>query len=340
MQNLHVKKIILLLACTLFSASALADSDPIADAYLKDIDTNSQVINSSTAGTNSNTAAISSSTADIDTNSLAIAQTLTDTNTSDQTIWSALYWIEQFTYMIFVDVNTWILQDTSKTTIQLQGLLTNFVNAFTTNLTAQNHMQTQINNEVFGSSGGTNTAPTNINDLTYTTFLNTPYFSPDPRSTNDTPYTPQMAAYAYTKNASAVTIPHLAPQNTWTGRANDQVRYSTAYNTVMAVQSFNAYVLSQLYSEYNDGSPLTTAQTNLITMASGSSWFATVASENIGYVLRQLLMFSSQEFVLLNQLYNTENKLLEVQAMTNSLLIVQNMTNEGLLITRASGQVK
>jgi hypothetical protein len=110
------------------------------------------------------------------------------------------------------------------------------------------------------------------------------------------------------------------------------------YNTVMAAESFNGYVLANQYAESQTNNGLSQAQLSLVTQASSSDWIANVASEQMGMVFRQLLMFESQLYVLMTQMLQTQKQLLIAQAMTNALLIATNQMNEGILASKAQGQ--
>ncbi len=260
---------------------------------------------------------------------------------SSANLWGNTNAIEQSAAMMVIELNSWLLQDTSQPTADLQSSLGALTNAMTQNQANVLSLQTQLTNDFFNAQGNVSqsTLPY-ANDLSFETLLGQPYFQPDPRNVNPPQGTPPVnPAYNYLKNASALTVTHPMPAASWRGNPQDLQRYSNYYNTIMAVQSFNAYVLSQLYEDSITGSPFSKAQTTLLTTASGSSWFSTVASENIGFVLRQILMFSSQSFVLLSQLLTTQNQLLQSQAMTNSLLVLLNQNNEALLIAKATGQV-
>jgi membrane-bound inhibitor of C-type lysozyme len=100
------------------------------------------------------------------------------------------------------------------------------------------------------------------------------------------------------------------------------------------VQTFNGYVLSQLYEDVKNG--VAAAQTTLINQASDpANWFATITTESIGAVLRQTLMYQSQSYIVLTQLLQTEKMLLAAQTMNNTLLVLSNQSNESFMLRKA-----
>lgn len=194
-------------------------------------------------------------------------------------------------------------------------------------LAGQSAMQSKLNLDLL--TGATRDNLPYANDLVYSSLLGTFFYSTDPRG-KPPAINPQ---YNYIKNAAGVTIPHVIPANGWGGSKAEQAKYHAYYNTAMAVESFNAYVLS---NQYIDGDQYNELQKKLITQASDpKNWFAEIASEKIGFVLRQLLIYQSQIFVLLTQLVQTQKQMATAQIMTNALLIAGNQANESLLLSRA-----
>lgn len=198
-----------------------------------------------------------------------------------------------------------------------------------------------LNNDgknVYNSNNGTANASqsmTNLNyanDLTYSTLLGSPYFAKDPR--NKAGGSQVNAAYNYIKNAAALNIYHPVPNPSWKdGKA--KTRYQNYFNTVLAVESFDGYILS---NQLADGNQLNDLQKTLVTQASDpSAWIAQVASEKIGFVLRQILLYQSQLFILMTQMVQSQKQMVTAQAMTNSLLIAINQVNENMMISNAQG---
>jgi hypothetical protein len=175
------------------------------------------------------------------------------------------------------------------------------------------------------------------NDLVYSTLLGQPMLTPDPRNKPGAPPTANPALN-YIINAGGLSLPHAMPQTGWRGTQYNYQQYMHYYNTVMAAESFNGYVLANQYAESQTNNGLSQAQLSLVTQASSSDWIANVASEQMGMVFRQLLMFESQLYVLMTQMLQTQKQLLIAQAMTNALLIATNQMNEGILASKAQGQ--
>lgn len=216
---------------------------------------------------------------------------------------------------------------------------TNFAStgaAIAANANSQMALIPQLNTDQLGTDANATTLP-NANDLLYSTLLNQLYFNPDPRNTPGQP--PSVnPPYNYLRNASGIAISHTMPKFNWRGKPADITRYVNYYNTAMSVQSFNGFVLANLLAEAQAGNNLTTAQMNLVAAASDSEkWFKTIAGEEIGKVLRQILMFESQSYVLQTQMLQTMKQQLAAQAMANSLLVAVNQTNEKTLLNDAQG---
>lgn len=227
----------------------------------------------------------------------------------------------------------WMAQDNSKTTAALQVDFTTVANAIMQGgPTAQISLQQKLTADFFGSSLTTKILPY-ANDLTYQTLLGQPVFNPDPRKPENGPA--PDSAYNYLKNVAGINITHVIPSPSWQGSLADQQKYAALFMTESAIQSYNTYILSQLYSDYSNGNPLSAAQQTLIKQASSSDWFSQVASESIGIVLRQILMFVSQTYILISQFNDTQKKILETQAMTNTLLILGNQQSEALILRSA-----
>lgn len=222
--------------------------------------------------------------------------------------------------------------------------LTTMGTTMTANLNTQNSTATQ--QQILSALFGTNTTPKTMpyaNDLSYPTLLNLLYFDPDPRMTpgKKSNINPQLN---YIKYASGFTIPHLIPGGNLGGTADAQNLYTNYYMNITAAESFTGYILSGVYADYINGLPkgnsLTDQQNTLITQATAATWFTEVGGEALGIVLRQLLMYESQVFVLLSQLLQIEKQVLTAQALNNSLLIATSLTNENYLVQKATGVIR
>ena len=215
--------------------------------------------------------------------------------------------------------------------LQLGFTTVNFTNSMIEPMFMKTNLAS-LQNDFF--SGATTTTLPNANDLSFGTLIGVPYFAQDPRTSGNNSQN-ISPPYNYLKNASGLNITHIMPGNDWKGTNNDQNKYAEFYDTMSAVQTFNGYALSQLY--FDNMLQLSTQQTQLIQQVSDpKAWFATVATETMGAVVRQILMFESQSYVLLTQLLQTQKLMLGTLAMNNSLQIAGNISNEGLLIMKAT----
>src|SRR5579885_947014 len=196
-------------------------------------------------------------------------------------------------------------------------------------------------NNVFNSNNGksnSGSVPSNLwyqNDLAYTTLLGAYPLPPaqDIRIQNKLIQAAQLP-YNYIRNASALNIFHKVPDPGWK-QSDAKTRYQSYYNVVMSVESFDAYILGSHYADITQFTPL---QNQLITQATDqTNWFKQVASENIGSVIRQILLYESQNFVLLTQLLQAQKQAVVAQALTHSLLIAINQMNENVMVSNAQG---
>lgn len=222
-------------------------------------------------------------------------------------------------------VIAWMAPDDSDATGAMQGNFTTLGNLLIQDTATQNTLQSQLNTDLL--AGTTKTTLPYANDLVYSSILGAPFYNPDPRGASMVPQ------YNYIKNASGLTLNQVTPNPAWQGSKEAQLKYIHYYNTVMAIKSYNAYILSH---QYADGKQFNDLQTTLITQASDpTAWFANVASENIGWVLRQMLMYQSQSFVLLSELVKTERQMLTAQAMTNAAVIAVGSINDNTIVHSA-----
>lgn len=226
----------------------------------------------------------------------------------------------------------WLNVDDTQPSIDLQTTLSGYTTQIKNSWAAQDGLQQQIMQDFFGTAVTSTTLP-NANDLTYEALLGIP-FQGSSVSTN--------SPYNYIKNAAGIGLQHTIPLSgaNWPGSTKDQNAYQAYYNTIAAIQTFDAYAVSQLYTDLNNG--LSASQLALLNQAQPASatqapdWFAIVKSESIGVVLRQILMYNSQTFVLLTQMLKTQKELLAATAMTNSLLVATGQTTEQILLRKAT----
>ena len=221
----------------------------------------------------------------------------------------------------------WMSPDSSDATATTQASFTQLGNLLIQDATTQASLQQQLNSSLL--TGITKTNLPSANDLVYSSILGSPYYSPDPRGTGTVPQ------FNYIKNASGISLNHTLPGAGWRGPQIDQLKYMNFYNTVMAIESYNGYILS---NQYADGNQLNALQTTLVTQASDpQTWFAKIASENIGWVMRQILMYQSESFVLLTQLVQMQKQMVTAQAMTNAAIIATGTNSENQILKNAQG---
>jgi len=245
-------------------------------------------------------------------------------------------------------IDAWMNPDDSDATITMQKNFTELGNLFTSTVDKQKALQASLNSSLLNNEKGRNVFKVNsgdpitlgiatkttlayANDLVYSTLLNNPFFPDDSRKAKKVD-----PALNYIKNASGMNIYHVLPEGSWQGKEEAQIRYQSFFNVVNAVESFNSYVLSNQYEERNQ---FNDAQTKLIAQASDpTTWFTKVGSENIGFVLRQLLIYQSQIFILLTESLKLQKQMVTAQVMTNTLLIATNQTNENMMLSYAMGE--
>ena len=171
------------------------------------------------------------------------------------------------------------------------------------------------------------------NDVTYGSLIGRPFFDTDPR---DTKGHKVDYSYNYLKNVAGLNITHTAPNLNWGGGIENITKYQNFYTTVSAIQSYSAYVLSQMYADETSGKSLTTQQLQLTLQASDPSWLTKVATEEIGIVFRQILLYNSQTYVVMTQLLQAQKQMLSTLAMTNTLIVIGDSFTENQLLNKAT----
>jgi len=239
----------------------------------------------------------------------------------------------------------WQKSDDSQSTADMQANFDMIGKSAAQNLVTQNGMQTQITADMLTTDAtpisiDDFTIPKgnpailnklkdiNVNSLSYATVLGLPPVAKGAKS-----------PYDYIKNAAALSLQHDIPQPSWAGSKNAKDKYKSYFDVISAIESYDGYLLSGLVAEIQNGNQLTTAQNNLLTQASNSSWIAQIATEELGKVLRQILLFQSQSYVLLTQSIQVQKQQLMATAMTNSLLVLNAQIVELQLSGRAQGTI-
>jgi hypothetical protein len=228
-----------------------------------------------------------------------------DNASSDPVPWTT-YWTNQQTWLTTLGSNA----------------LNNEANAIA--------LQTSLLTTFFGSSNISAGTPQNMNDLSFSTLLGNPLLSPDPRSGAN-------AALNYLTNASGLNLTYPVPSAGWRGSSEAQKAYTQFYNTVTAVQTYNAYALSHLYEDSQTLVNDTALRKQLITQTTNANWFSSVIANDLGWVFRQILLYCSQTYVLMDQLVQTQKQMAATLAMTNTLLIANSGFQANTLMTQAKG---
>jgi hypothetical protein len=248
---------------------------------------------------------------------------------------------------------TWTQPDGTDTSAKLQSSFATLADTVSTNNDTRASIQDNLVSSLLRPTTGGGmpdyyTVPASLtaqnfpyaNDMVFQTLLGKPFLNPDPRPKTDADGNPIAIdpIYNYIKNAAGLNITHAIPSPQWIGTKDARTKYFNFYTTITAIQTYDAYLLSQLYADFAKGPQLTTQQNALMVQASNSDWFAQVASENIGVVLRQILMYNSQIFVMLTQLLQVQKQSLAAQAMTNTLIVIGNQFTESQLLNKATSK--
>ncbi len=122
-------------------------------------------------------------------------------------------------------------------------------------------------------------------------------------------------------------------------KEDDKKKYFDYYKSLTAIQSFNNYILTRMKSDYEvEGDPRTNSLRNqLVRVASARNFQEEIASKSSGKIMRWLLLFTAQNYVLNTQIQQSLRQLVIAQAMNNSLMILFNTPNENQLIRNAKG---
>lgn len=143
----------------------------------------------------------------------------------------------------------------------------------------------------------------------------------------------------YISSLSGLNIKHVEPRSDFPGTESAKAPYQNYYNTVQAIESFNSSVLSNIYLN-EDYIENLKKQKEIAATISGEEWIKNIASEPIGWVLRQILLFESQNYLMLAKLNDLQQKALSAQIMTNTLLIANGTQNESYLLNLALGRIQ
>lgn len=230
---------------------------------------------------------------------------------------------------------SWLQQDTgddSVTTKAQQGLATSgwmFTISQALIKAQQRQIVADIMDRPLGDFEGKNPIiladVPNVNEISFSSLVGAPPVANKP-----------VDLYGYVKNAAAVNSLRPVPDSSWEGDDDSKERYKNYYDTVTSIESFDAYVISQLATD--SLLKVDENRNQLLAFATSSDFFSKIATEELGRVLRQILLFTSQTFVVNAELQKNLKEMVAAQAMTNTMLIKLNELNEFNLAKNAKGK--
>ncbi len=169
-------------------------------------------------------------------------------------------------------------------------------------------------------------------EMDYATLLTLDETSPDKEKLNKQ----KLDAQAFIKNVSGINIFHPGlVSNDMEGEPYK--KYITFINSIKSVSNYNAYILNTQFADLKNNMALSQTQTELKKKASGNDWVNHINTEvSLGVILRQLLLFNSQMYVIMADLLITQKQLLATTAMTNTLLVAISGDYEKTLLNAAA----
>lgn len=174
----------------------------------------------------------------------------------------------------------------------------------------------------------------NLNELSYATYAGKPLLPLDKSKGEEL----DKVVKKYLANLAGSNVYHLSPKapGNWAGTKESYAAYERYFNTVMAAESYNSHIISEMYANFQDKDQLNTLQTKLVEQAKDpDKWFTQVGSEPIAFVMRQMLLYLSQVFVVQTEMLKTQKEMLYTQAVTNSLLTLIGQYTENNLLRNA-----
>lgn len=133
---------------------------------------------------------------------------------------------------------------------------------------------------------------------------------------------------SFIQSASGSTLYHQKIPKVSPNITNLQKSYLDYFNLTYAVQSFNNYVMSKYLLK---GDETNQQQSALYRKASNTDYLSSIATAPIGHVLRDILLFQSQNYVMTSKLLEVQKEILMSNVMTNALYIAANTQNESAL---------
>lgn len=147
-----------------------------------------------------------------------------------------------------------------------------------------------------------------------------------------------LKAGYFVKNASGINIYHSIPKK-FEKTSEEYKKYITFANSIKAIASYNAYILNNHLADLQNDFKLNQTQTELKNKAGNNEWLTHINNEaSLGVVLRQLLLFNSQMYVLMSDLLTTQKQQLAATAMTNALIIANSGYYEQNLVSAIKRQ--
>lgn len=179
--------------------------------------------------------------------------------------------------------------------------------------------------------GKDKTLPFKANQLSFTILTNRPLIR-----TED----PNTDAKNYIANLAGTHFLFKSARSKWSG--DSRVAYETFFNTVSAIRSYDAFVLSGLNKQNEATMPIKvdgvmqniSAKDYLIAQSSSSDWFKNIATEPLRLVLRQMLMYDSQIYVQLSRLVELQREQIAMQAMANTMTVMQSYSSIGEILSQ------
>lgn len=253
-----------------------------------------------------------------------LAKILDRVNKLPEYIQTSTNYIEQSLIFILNLINP----DDTAQTVQLKDSFIDIQSAMIADANTRDSVQQEFLNSFFGPDVA-KLLPT-VNNLTFQTLYDKQLLPPKDADAQ------KIAAKTYIGYAAGLEMKHIRPSSNWSGTDANQTQYRRYYNTVSSVQTYNAYILSQLYAENQNQHKYSVSVQAMIDMLSGKDWFEKVASENLGVVLRQILLCNSQMYLLMLRMLDTEKQIVTSQAMNNTLILLGIQSVEDQLLMHAT----
>lgn len=230
-------------------------------------------------------------------------------------------------------VNSWLdTKDNSGIFANTQGLFATLWNDFNSTTSQQLNFSKTLTTNFLIAGSPSKSLPAFANELSYSTVIGAPLFQPSGQNGGNLV---DAAAQNFITNASGSNILLTQASPDW-APSDAATQYKNLYKTLAAIQSYDSYLISGLYSQNEK----TKTEDSLTAQASSPDWFSTIASESLGLVLRQILMFTSQQYVQTQRLIELQRQQLAVSAMTNVLLGVVTQGAVGSQLQNDAGQAK